>query len=179
MPFTVEQVFDVFARHNQAMRLVNTIAFHWTFFATVNPAARLFAAAFVVQALLMPGAAAMAGDLRLQMRRDPSSILGLALIGFALVIYPAIGWLAGRRHPAMPLFGLAPCPTTISTIGLLLQGPWPTLRWLLVFPGLWAAVGGSASILLKVPQDDALVASLLVLLAIAVGHWRDRAIRFR
>jgi Family of unknown function (DUF6064) len=155
------------------MWLVNGMGYHWTFFAPINPAARLFAAGFVVEAVLLLAAAVFATDLRLTARGDLASILGLVLIVFALAVYPAIGWLAGHRWPAMPMFGVAPCPTTIFTIGLLLQGPWRTVRWLLILPGLWAAVGGSASVLLGVPQDYALVASLLLLLLVAFGHWRD------
>jgi Family of unknown function (DUF6064) len=203
MPFTVEQFFDVFARYNQALwpwqivavlcgiiavalQLARTrvaaravlIAYHWTFFAPINPAAGLFAVAFVFQALLLLGVVVIAKDLRLEVRRDLSSILGLGLIVFALAVYPGIGWLAGHRYPAIPIFGVAPCPTTIFTIGILLQGPWRSVRWLLVLPGLWAAVGGSASVFLGVPQDYALVASLLAMLLIAIGHWRDGRVLF-
>lgn len=70
----------------------------------------------------------------------------------------------------MPVFGVAPCPTTIFTVGVLLTGTWHVARWLLIVPGLWAAVGGSAAIFLGVPQDVALLAALAILLLFAVGH---------
>lgn len=155
-----------------AMWLVNGVGYHWLYFAPINPIARLFAAVFVVQALLLAWAALARPGLRLKPGNDLASILGLACIGFAILLYPALGWLAGHRYPAMPMFGVAPCPTTIFTIGVLLQGTWSEVRWLLVIPGVWAAVGGSASVLLGVPQDFGLVATLGLLAVIAWGHWR-------
>lgn len=155
-----------------AMWLVNGVGYHWLHFAPVNPIARLFAVVFVVEALLLAWAALARPGLRLRPGGDLVSNLGLVCIGFAILIYPALGWLAGHRYPAVPMFGVAPCPTTIFTIGVLLQAPWREVRWLLVIPGLWAAVGGSASVLLGVPQDFGLLAALLLLLVIVVGRWR-------
>ena len=156
-----------------AMWLVNGIGYHWLHFAPINPIARLFAVTFLAEALLLVWAALARPDLRLRPGGDLVSILGLGCIGFAILVYPALGWLAGHRYPAMPMFGVAPCPTTIFTIGVLLQGPWREVRWFLVIPGLWAAVGGSASVLLGVPQDFGLVAALMLLVVIAWGRWRD------
>lgn len=155
-----------------AMWLVNGIGYHWLFFASINPIARLFAAVFVAQALLLIWAALARPDLRLTSGNDLVSILGLACIGFAVLIYPALGWLAGHNYPAVPMLGVAPCPTTIFTIGILLQGQWREVRWLLVIPGFWAALGGSATVALGVPQDIGLIATLCLLVVIAWGHWR-------
>lgn len=154
------------------MWLVNGIGYHWLYFAPINPVARLFAVAFVAEAVLLVWAAMARPDLRLTPRGDLVSMLGLACIGFSILVYPALGWLAGHRYPAMPMFGVAPCPTTIFTIGVLLQAPWREARWLLIIPGLWAAIGGSASVLLGVPQDFGLLAALGILVLMAWGRWR-------
>jgi hypothetical protein len=54
-----------------------------------------------------------------------------------------------------PLFGVAPCPTTIFTLGMLLLS---NASWrLFVIPLFWSAVGGSAALLLAVPQDYGLI----------------------
>jgi hypothetical protein len=156
-----------------AMWLLNGLGYHWLHFAPINPIARLFAVVFVAEALLLAFSALARPGLRLKPRGDMVSMLGLACIGFAILIYPALGWLAGHRYPAVPMFGVAPCPTTIFTIGVLLQAPWREVRWLLVIPGLWAAIGGSASVLLGVPQDFGLLAALVLLVVVAWGHWRD------
>lgn len=154
-----------------AMWLVNGIGYHWLYFAPINPVARVFAGVFVAEAVWLAWAALTRRGLRFQPRADAASILGLACIVFALAVYPALGWLAGHRFPAVPMFGVAPCPTTIFTIGILLQGPWREVRWLLILPGLWAAIGGSASVLLRVPQDYGLVATLVGLVAVALVQW--------
>lgn len=153
-----------------AMWLVNGLGYHWTFFRAINPAAALFAAVFVVQATLLAVLSLLNTDLRFTARRDTRSAMGFMLVLFAAILYPLWGWVAGHAWPRMPAFGVAPCPTTIFTIGMLLMGSWRVVRWLLILPGLWAAVGGSAAILLGVPQDFALLASLVVLILFAVAR---------
>jgi hypothetical protein len=149
---------------------VNGIGYHWLFFAEVNPAAWAFGAVFLVQAFVLASAPYLFPALQFAVRRDARSIVGLTLVAFAAVAYPLLGWLAGHDYPASPMFGVAPCPTTIFTVGMLLLGTWRAVRWLLIVPALWAAIGGSAAILLNVPQDYGLIATLLLIIAFAVGH---------
>jgi hypothetical protein len=87
---------------------------------------------------------------------------GLALAAYAVVVYPLWGAASEPGYPAMPLFGITPCPLTLFTFGMALL-----LRVrmrLMVIPVLWALVGGSAAFLLQVPQDWPLLLSPLVLL---------------
>lgn len=78
-----------------------------------------------------------------------------ALIGYGLVIYPLIGLFGSHPYPMTPLFGVAPCPTTIFTLGLLVLS---NASWrLFVIPLVWSAIGGSAAVLLAVPQDYGLI----------------------
>lgn len=158
-----------------AMWLVNGIGYHWTFFATINPMARVFAAVFVLEAVILGAVAITRRDLRFQASRSPVSVFGLICIIYAFILYPLIGWLAGHRYPAIPMFGIAPCPTTLFTIGVLLQARWREVRWLAIVPGVWAGVGGSASFLLGVPQDYALFVALAGMVALALGLWRRAA----
>lgn len=153
------------------MWLVNGVGYHWSFFAGINPAARLFGAIFVLQALLLAGAPLLFPQFRIAAARDVPTVVGVALGLFALVIYPLLGRLFGHAYPAVPVFGIAPCPTTIFTIGLLLLGDWRTARWLLVIPALWGVVGGSAAVLLGVPQDYGLIAALLAAVGLALARW--------
>jgi len=155
-----------------AMWLVNGVGYHGLYFARINPLAIAFAAVFVVQAVLLAGAAVRGPGLRFCARRGRVALAGLVLAVFALALYPLLGVMAGQRWPAVPAFGVAPCPTTIYTIGLLLMAPWQRVKWLMVVPGLWAGIGGTAAILLRVPQDVALLASLGVLIAVAAGAGR-------
>jgi hypothetical protein len=155
-----------------SMWLVNGVAYHWAFFSEINGAARIFGFLFVVQALLLLAAPLVRPEFRIAARADARTMVGLALAVFATILYPLWGRLAGHVWPAVPTFGLAPCPTTIFTIGLLLLGSWRVARWLLVIPALWSAIGGSAAVLLGVPQDFGLIAALVVTLAFAVAAHR-------
>lgn len=147
------------------------VAYHFVFFADINPAARGFGAAFLGAALLFAWQGALRGRYAFAARADFRGWLGGSLILFALLVYPALGWLFGHRYPAVPSFGL-PCPTTIFTIGVLMfvRGELP--RLLLLIPLLWAAVGSTAAFALGVHQDlGLLVAGVLALFAVAQG-WR-------
>jgi hypothetical protein len=153
-----------------AMWAVNGVGYHWMFFREINPAAAFFAALFVAQAILLIVLPVRSPAFRFAATADARSAVGLLLILFAMVLYPLWGWLAGHGWPEMPVFGVAPCPTTIFTMGVLLTGTWQMARWLLIVPGLWAAIGGSAAILLGVPQDFALIATLALLVLFAVAR---------
>jgi len=129
------------------------VAYHWAFFAPINPMARIAAVLFVAQAGLLlwlgwRGAVAFGPP---RPRRDVA--IGLALVAYAAVLYPLLGELAGHGWPAGPSFGVTPCPLVIFTCGLLLLAQGRVPPALLVVPLLWSAIGGSAAVLLDVPQD--------------------------
>ena len=151
-----------------ALWLWMAVAYHLAFFRAINPAAVAFAALFAIQALLLMWAGAWRG--RLLFGRRPRWVMatGLALIVYALVLYPALGLALGHRWPAMPTFGL-PCPTTIFTMGVLLLAAPAAPRLLLPIPLLWAAVGTSAAMQLGMREDFGLVAAGAVTLVVAFG----------
>jgi hypothetical protein len=117
-----------------------------------------FAALFVVQGLLFAHAALLRCDLRFARGHGPRAWLGWALIVYSALVYPLVG-VAGHGYPAMPMFGITPCPVTLFTFGMLLVAQGPVPRRLLIIPFLWALVGGSAAFLLAVPQDWPLLLS--------------------
>jgi hypothetical protein len=60
-------------------------------------------------------------------RTDPAGLLGLALIAYALVVYPLIGLWFGHSLGELPAFGVTPCPLVLFTFGILLLAqrvPW-------------------------------------------------------
>jgi Family of unknown function (DUF6064) len=128
------------------------MAYHALFFFNINTAALGFAALFVLQALLFTQVA-LAGGLRFAPRRDARALWGWLLVGYAGVAYPLLGISLGHGWPALPMFGVAPCPVTLFTFGVLLLAREPVPRRLLVIPLLWGLIGGSAAFLLAVPQD--------------------------
>jgi Family of unknown function (DUF6064) len=158
--------------HRQSHRMVGAglglmwiwtgVAYHAMFFAQINKAANAFAALFVVQGLLFAHAALVRSDLRFAWENGPRAWLGWALIVYSALIYPLIG-VVGHGYPALPMFGITPCPVTLFSFGVLLLAQGLVPRRLLVIPLLWALVGGSAAFLLAVPQDwPLLVSGLLV-----------------
>jgi hypothetical protein len=139
------------------------VAYHWAHFSQINRTAYLFGAVFVLQGVLL-AAAAVRGTLAFRFRPDARGWMGAALMAYALAVYPLIGHLLSHGWPRSPVFGVAPCPTTIFTVGLLLwTGRAP--RNLVIVPVLWSLVGASAAVLLAVREDLGLLA------AAAAGVW--------
>lgn len=103
----------------------------------------------------------------------PRATAGVALIVFALVVYPVWSAYAGHSYPATPTFGL-PCPTTIFTIGVLAFAVPPYPRSPLVAPVLWCFVGAQAAFLLGVQPDLGLVAAALVGIGLLVTARQQR-----
>ena len=131
------------------------VAYHWAFFAEINPAARIFGPLFLVEAALLLWVGFRTRDLHFEPRRDLFGVVGGLLAACALVVYPLVGMALGHRYPAQPTFGL-PCPTTIFTVGMLLwlkpKVPWGPL----VVPLVWSGIGMTAVFYFGVFEDTML-----------------------
>lgn len=137
------------------------VFYHILHFSAINPAAMVFGIVFILQGLLFFVVGTLLDKLTFRFTAKPLPVIGAICILYAMVIYPVLGVCFGHTYPAAPMFGVAPCPTTIFTIGILL---WTTSRvpgYLLVIPFLWSLVGMSAAISLRVPQDYGLVISVV------------------
>jgi hypothetical protein len=145
-------------------------AYHWAFFARINPLARVFGALFILEGLLLWSTLRSEG-LRFGADRDVSGVVGGLLIGYALLVYPVLGTARGHLYPAQPTFGL-PCPTTLFTIGVLLWARPRVLRRLLVIPVLWSLVGASAVAFFGVMEDAMLPVAGIVGGALLLGKGR-------
>jgi hypothetical protein len=141
------------------------IVYHWSFFASINSAARIFGALFVIQGLIFIFEGIVRNNLVFSFSKDWRSTVGIGLMLFGPIVYPILGQLLGHTYPSTPTFGL-PCPTTIFTIGaLLLANRLP--KYVAVIPLLWSALGFSAAISLGVGEDvSLLIAGLIGLVAI-------------
>jgi Family of unknown function (DUF6064) len=126
-------------------------AFHLERYAQINFAATYFAAAFVVEAVLLIWIGVIAD------RLQPSRLrFGVPLFLFALVVMPAL--------PRHEVFGITPDPTALATIGVIIMSG-GKLRWLLlIVPLLWCAVSGAT--LWSMGAPDALVLPVATVLAI-------------
>lgn len=114
--------------------------FLWHRFAGINWAIAYVAPAFLLQALLL-AAIALRTDV-LPAPRGLVSWIGSLLLAFATVGVPLLAPLHGRNPSASEIFGIAPDPTVIATLGflILLRGRW---LWLLYpIPILWCLLSG-------------------------------------
>lgn len=142
--------------------LWNGSAYHLGFFRTINPAAAIFGVLFLLQGVLLVVAAVSARDLRLELSRTFTGVVGASFIAYAMVVYPLLGHLFGHAYPYSPVFGMAPCPTTIFTFGVLLLARRKVPMYLFAIPFLWSVVGFGAAISLQIYEDLGLtVAGLL------------------
>jgi hypothetical protein len=126
--------------------------YHLSFFRAVSPVAVPAGVLFVLAGLLFAWAT-LRGSLSFGARRDLWSAVGLLLVAYAMVGYPLLGAALGHHFPRSPVFGVAPCPTTIFTFGALLLAAGRVPGWLLAIPVAWALFGASAAFLLGVGED--------------------------
>jgi hypothetical protein len=159
-------------------------AFHWQHFASINWAATWYGAAFAIEAIVLLACAWLGAGGPMAAPVGRTRNVGLALLLFALVAQPALGALAGRPWQQAEVFGLAPDPTVLGTLGVLLlvsprraaaahsrRAALTWLSWLV--PLLWCAVTGAT--LATMHAADAPLMPAAALLALAATAWSVRA----
>jgi len=147
-----------------AVWLWTGIAFLGMRYAKINFAAKYAAWAFVVEAGLLAWTAIRGAF-------DPPAgaigRVGVGIVLFAVLIEPLSAPLLGRPLRQIELFGLAPDPTAVATLGALLALR-PRRRWLLmIVPVLWCAMTGLT--LLAMSARDWWVAPAAGLLGVALA----------
>ena len=157
-----------------ALWTIMGVGYHWLFFSAINPAAYLFGGLFVATAIILLVEGAIRNRIRFQFHRGLKGWLALLLFAYSLVVYPILGLAITHPYPETPLFGVAPCPTTVFSLGLLLLASYPRPMLLAAVPLLWAGIGGSAAFLLSIPQDSGLMAAGLVWLIAWIWQCRVR-----
>ncbi len=136
------------------------VVYHWLYFRSINPAAVLFGALFVVQAALFAWLAVRPGNARFTASLAPRDAFGAALVVYG-ILYPFASHLFGLVYPRMPFFAV-PCPTTLVTAGWLITSS-GLPRWTPVIPLAWAVIGGSAAFALGIRADLALIVAAMAL----------------
>jgi hypothetical protein len=133
------------------------MVYHILFFSAINIAAYGFGVFFIIQGLLFLWSGGYRGELVFRFQKDLVGLLGLFLIVYAAVLYPVLGYTLGHTYPRAPLFGVAPCPTTIFTLGLLLWVEPRVPTALLLIPLVWTLIGSTAALTLGVTEDFGLL----------------------
>jgi Family of unknown function (DUF6064) len=148
------------------------IGYHLLHFAAIDFSAPLYGVFFVLEGLLLAWTGAIRGKLAFRFRAEPSGWIGLVLALAATVAWPLADWLWGSGLPSVRLVGLAPAPTALFTLGLLLLIDGRTPLHLTVIPLLWTLVAGATGWILGIRQDLALpVAGLCGFVLIL---WKNR-----
>ena len=119
-------------------------AYHLERYAEISTAAPYFAAAFAVQALLLCWRAYRPGN-----AAPAPQPLTLGLTGLAIFAYPLLALARdGGTWRQAEVFGIAPDPTVVATLGVLLAWRAPAIFWLI--PVLWCLVSGATLMELKI-----------------------------
>jgi hypothetical protein len=128
------------------------------YFRDLGPSAVASGVLFLLEAVLLAAAAFRREAPAFRLRRSVRSAAAVALAGYALAVYPRLGAAAGHGYPRSPVFGVAPCPTTIFTVAVLLLAERPSPA-LLAVPLLWSLVGLTAAVQLGMIEDYGLAAA--------------------
>jgi Family of unknown function (DUF6064) len=140
-------------------------SFLWNRYATINWAAVYVAPAFFVEGALLLVASVL-DDLAFG-RRRPAGWIGYLILGFALVGQPLLAPLQGRGWASSEVLGIAPDPTVMATLGVLLLARGRLLPWLLPIPALWCLLSGMTLQTMGEPQAWVPYAAL----ALAAAAW--------
>ena len=128
------------------------VAFHLERYATINWAARYFAALFVIQGLLLLWSGVVRRQFRFELSNQRTAYAAVGLLLVALLLEPIAGLLAGRTWRQLELFGVTPDPTAIATLAFLALSRPPANRVLVVVPVVWCVIGGATLWALGSPE---------------------------
>ena len=148
------------------------VVYHMMFFAAINWAAWAFGALFVIQGLLFAWSGGVRQRLAFRFSPTLSGFAGLGFVALAMAVYPLIGLATDHGWPRAPMFGVAPCPTVIFTLGMLLLTARRVPVHVMVVPLLWTAIGGMAAWQLDIIEDLALLPAGV--LALCLVLWKNR-----
>lgn len=138
-------------------------AFHWQRYAAINLAGGHFALAFAAEALLLLWLAASPSNVPAGPVKNARHYAGLGIVLYALLIHPLLGLAQGRSVSQAEVFGMAPDPTALATLGLLMLAGGKRYWLIAPIPLLWCFVSGAT--LWAMEAADFFVVPLLALLA--------------
>ena len=147
------------------------LAYHITYFSSINKAAYGFGMLFIIQGIVFAYVGIIRDKFSFDMRIDLYTIIGVVFVVYALIAYPLLGIVLGHMYPRSPTFGV-PCPTTIFTFGVLLFSARRVSFFVLLIPFLWSIVGFSAAFHLHIFEDIGLIISGLLSTVILTVFWK-------
>ena len=145
-------------------------AFHSQRYASINLAAEYFAWAFAAQGLLLLWLGVLRGHLTPAPDLTIKFRFGLGVLFFALALAPMMGVLLGRSWTQVEVFGMAPDPTVLATLGalLLVNGRYAYLLY--PIPIAWCLISGATLWAIKAPDFAIMPVAALQTVGMGVGH---------
>jgi hypothetical protein len=147
-------------------------AFLATRYATINWAAVYFAWAFGLQAAFLIWTGALRRNLSFEWPSTLASRIGLVIFLFALVLPALLAPLFGRGWRGVQIFGVAPDPTAVATLGLLLLARGRGRGPLMMVPVLWCAITGATLLAMRAP--DAWIPPAAAVITVVTALWSAR-----
>jgi hypothetical protein len=119
------------------------VAWAWQLqrYAPINWAAEYFAWMWAAQGMLL-----LAAAWRGRFDATPPAWrrrFGIALAGYALALHPLLAPALGRGWAQAEVLGMAPDPTALFTLGVLLALPLRYRAWLAPLPVAWCVISGA------------------------------------
>ena len=144
-------------------------AYHLERYADINTAGPYFAAAFALQAVLLCFAA-LRPPVTAPSRA--AQLLGSWFAALAVLVYPLLALANDREWLQAEVFGMAPDPTVVATLAVLLA--WRVHWHLWLIPVAWCLASGAT--LMELGVGHAWLLPTLALSTGALGLWPARRI---
>lgn len=148
-------------------------SFVWQRFAAINWAMNYVAPLFTVQMLLMLLGGNFIWDFRtaLSFRDGKDRLPGVALLAVAIFLYPLLSPLQGRPWFGGEIFGIAPDPTAVATLGVLLAARGKLVPWLYPIPLAWCLLSAATLAVMDEPQAMAPLGAAVITIGTLIARW--------
>ena len=146
--------------------------FFWERYASITWASVYLAPLFALQGVVLLWAGA-AGKIKFAPHGGIPDAVAIALFCFSLIGYPLLAACMGRPLLAAEIFGLAPDPTALATLALLVLAD-NGVRWpLLIVPAMWCLMSGLTLWVMEAVDFFVPPAGAIVALGVAVIRSRQ------
>jgi hypothetical protein len=140
-------------------------------YATINWAAGFFALGFALEAVLLIWIGLIRNEFAYSGEAGTLRAAGISMAAFALLLQPLLGPMLGRPWTQVEIFGFAPDPTVVATLGTITAMRRP--HWmLLIVPLAWCLIGGAT--LWAMQSKDAFLIPSMTLLALVLALRKSR-----
>ena len=117
---------------------------------------------FLLEGVLFLILGVMKSSLSFQPGNDWHLAIGAVMVVYAMIIYPLIGFFTGYHYPRYPVFGIAPCPLTIFSLGLFQWADRKLPIVIVVIPFVWGLMGIMPVLALNIWADVGEVLSAVI-----------------